>query len=79
MCKSSIHDFLQRLPKCEHHMHLEGALSPHVLFQLAEKNQIKLPQDDDAFQSPEALLKRYQKSAFRANQSQLDTNEFYIC
>ena len=44
-------------------MHLEGALSPHLLFQLAEKNQIKLPQDDAAFQSPESLLERYQRSA----------------
>lgn len=61
MCKYPVHQLLQRLPKCEHHMHLEGALSPRVLFQLAEKNQIQLPQDDDAFKSPESLLARYQK------------------
>lgn len=54
-------DFLRSLPKCEHHMHLEGALTPHVLFVLAEKNNITLPQDDDAFKSPEALLERYQR------------------
>lgn len=40
-------------------MHLEGALTPHVLFKLASKNSISLPQDDKAFQSPAALLQRY--------------------
>ncbi|KAH7128284.1 hypothetical protein B0J11DRAFT_266422 [Dendryphion nanum] len=61
MCKTSIHEFLKRLPKCEHHMHLEGALSPRVLFQLAEKNNITLPQDDEAFHSPDTLLARYKR------------------
>ncbi|KAF2120303.1 hypothetical protein BDV96DRAFT_322953 [Lophiotrema nucula] len=61
MCKSPIHDFLKLLPKCEHHIHLEGALTPPVLFQLAQRNNITLPQDDDAFQSSEFLLQRYQR------------------
>ncbi|KAF1995653.1 adenosine deaminase [Amniculicola lignicola CBS 123094] len=61
MCQSSLHDFLQRLPKCEHHLHLEGALSTKVLFELAERNNIALPSDDEAFRSPEALEKRYQR------------------
>ncbi|CAK4030056.1 adenosine deaminase [Lecanosticta acicola] len=56
---SSMDTFLQKLPKCEHHMHLEGALTPHVLFQLASKNNITLPPDDPAFSSPETLLARY--------------------
>jgi adenosine deaminase len=42
-------------------MHLEGSLSPEVLFTLAKRNNITLPQDDDAFQSPEALLARYNR------------------
>lgn len=42
-------------------MHLEGALRPHVLFHLAAKNNVTLPQDDEAFSSPEALLLRYQR------------------
>lgn len=42
-------------------MHLEGALTPQVLFKLAAKNRITLPQDDEAFNSPEALLERYQR------------------
>lgn len=42
-------------------MHLEGALSPQLLFRLAHHNHITLPQHDDAFQSPDALLERYQR------------------
>ncbi|KAG9806878.1 hypothetical protein KCU98_g22483, partial [Aureobasidium melanogenum] len=61
MCKSTFHSFLQELPKCEHHMHLEGSLSPEVLFTLAKRNNITLPQDDTAFQSPETLLARYDR------------------
>ncbi|KAF2196558.1 adenosine deaminase [Delitschia confertaspora ATCC 74209] len=59
MCKTSLHDFLRRLPKCEHHIHLEGALTPSLLFQLAKKNRISLPKDDKAFISPHSLLARY--------------------
>ncbi|KAL8771005.1 MAG: hypothetical protein Q9209_003424 [Squamulea sp. 1 TL-2023] len=61
MCKSPLHCFLVALPKCEHHMHLEGSLSPNLLFSLAQRNHIDLPspQDDPAFASPDALLQRY--------------------
>ncbi|KAF2092738.1 adenosine deaminase [Rhizodiscina lignyota] len=59
MCKSSIHSFLQALPKVEHHMHIEGALSPSLIFKLAAKNGIELPKDDSAFSSVESLVERY--------------------
>ncbi|KAF2641781.1 adenosine deaminase [Massarina eburnea CBS 473.64] len=61
MTNSDFQPFLRALPKCEHHMHLEGALSPEVLFKLAAKNNITLPQDDSAFASPESLLARYRR------------------
>lgn len=61
MCQSNIHTFLKRLPKCEHHIHLEGALSPALLFQLASQNNISLPKEDTAFISPESLHARYTK------------------
>ncbi|KAF1845873.1 adenosine deaminase [Cucurbitaria berberidis CBS 394.84] len=62
MCKSPLHSFLVELPKCEHHLHLEGCLSPALLFQLAAKNNITLPSSDEdpAYQSPVTLAKRYQ-------------------
>ncbi|KAL8717808.1 MAG: hypothetical protein Q9225_004981 [Loekoesia sp. 1 TL-2023] len=42
-------------------MHLEGSLSPNLLFSLAYRNGITLPDSktDPAFGSPDALLERY--------------------
>jgi adenosine deaminase len=60
MCKSSLHDLIASLPKVEHHIHLEGALEPDLLFQLAARNDIKLP-EDAAFSNEESLLQRYQE------------------
>jgi adenosine deaminase len=60
MCRTKLHDFLEELPKCEHHIHIEGSLEPALLFELAEKNNIKLPrEEDEAFTSPESLKERY--------------------
>ena len=59
MCKSAIHPFLAALPKCEHHIHLEGSLSPELLFTLAERNSVTLPSSDPAFISSTTLLDRY--------------------
>ena len=59
MCNSKHHAFLKALPKCEHHMHLEGALTPDLLFGLAAKNNIQLSKDDTAFASVETLRERY--------------------
>ncbi|KAK5132379.1 hypothetical protein LTR08_009150 [Meristemomyces frigidus] len=42
-------------------MHLEGALTPAILFQLAAKNNIQLPSDDPAFASPSTLADRYNR------------------
>jgi adenosine deaminase len=60
MCKSPLHPLIHSLPKVEHHIHLEGALEPHLFFELAGRNDVKLPTDDTAFTSEEALLQRYQ-------------------
>ncbi|KAH7077137.1 hypothetical protein FB567DRAFT_534608 [Paraphoma chrysanthemicola] len=61
MCKSELHSLIASLPKCEHHLHLEGCLSPSLVFQLASKNNITLPSasEDPAYASPEALAARY--------------------
>lgn len=61
MCRSSTHAFLAALPKCEHHMHLEGSLAPSLLFKLADQNSIALPSptEDPSFASATALLDRY--------------------
>jgi len=61
MCKSNLHALIERLPKCEHHIHLEGALTPELLFSLAQKNNISLPSEDPAFESPAKLNERYRQ------------------
>ena len=63
MCKDPLHPFLQALPKCEHHMHVEGSLSHELLFTLAARNKVSLPtiDSDAAFASPAALLQRYDR------------------
>ncbi|GES66403.1 adenosine deaminase [Aspergillus terreus] len=58
MCQSDLHDFIHGLPKCEHHVHLEGCLTPELIFELAERNNVKLP-DDPAYESTETLTRRY--------------------
>lgn len=62
MCKVTLHDFLAELPKCEHHIHLEGCLTPALVFRLAAKNNISLPsvEEDPSYESPETLAKRYE-------------------
>jgi adenosine deaminase len=61
MCQSPLHPFLSALPKCEHHIHIEGSLSPTLLFTLSAKNSIPLPSpaEDAAFTSAETLDARY--------------------
>lgn len=61
MCRDALHELLVALPKIEHHMHLEGSLSPALLFDLATRNKISLPTDDPAFSSANALLDRYSR------------------
>ena len=36
-------DFISGLPKAELHVHIEGALEPELLFELAERNRVALP------------------------------------
>lgn len=61
-------EFLLELPKCEHHLHLEGTLEPDLLFPLAKRNNITLP---EVFpKSVEELKDKYRK--FRDLQDFLD-------
>lgn len=59
-----INSLLERVPKCELHIHIEGSLEPELMFALARRNGIRLP-----FASVEALRQAYR---FRDLQDFLD-------
>jgi adenosine deaminase len=49
--------WIQRLPKVELHLHIEGTLEPELMFALAQRNNVQLP-----FASVEAVRNAYQFS-----------------
>ncbi len=48
-------EFLQKLPKAELHIHIEGSLEPELMFDIGQRNGIKLP-----FSSVEDVRAAYQ-------------------
>lgn len=63
MCRTALHNFLRDLPKCEHHVHLEGCLTPELVFDLAKRNGVQLPDpaQQPEFQSPATLHQHYEQ------------------
>lgn len=39
----ALRQFIERMPKTELHLHIEGTLEPELLFALAQRNQVALP------------------------------------
>jgi adenine deaminase len=58
---------MERLPKCELHIHIEGSLEPELMFALAARNHIRLP-----YESVEAL-----RAAYRFTQLQDFLDMYY--
>lgn len=51
---TDMHELIERLPKAELHVHIEGTLEPELMFELARRNRVQLP-----FSSVEALRAAY--------------------
>jgi adenosine deaminase len=49
--------FVERIPKAELHLHIEGTLEPELMFELASRNGVVLP-----FKSPAEVRKAYEFS-----------------
>lgn len=45
---ATLAELLQRMPKAELHVHIEGTLEPELIFQLAQRNGVALPYADEA-------------------------------
>lgn len=61
VCPAHAVEFLRALPKCEHHIHIEGTLEPAMLFSLVEKHKVTL--DPAMYSTIEALEERYRNFA----------------
>ncbi|SDM41896.1 adenosine deaminase [Maricaulis salignorans] len=57
---SSLHALIERLPKAELHLHLEGSLEPELMFELARRNGIEIP-----FATVEDIHKAYDFSSLQ--------------
>ncbi|KAF0112181.1 MAG: adenosine deaminase [Hyphomonadaceae bacterium] len=53
----NIEKFIKGLPKAELHLHLEGSLEPEMMFELAARNNIKIP-----FKTPDEVRAAYKFS-----------------
>src|SRR5947207_12504147 len=52
-----VRTFVERMPKAELHVHIEGTLEPELMFELASRNRVALP-----YKSPEEVRKAYEFS-----------------
>jgi adenine deaminase len=66
MCDQLL-QLVQRMPKAELHLHIEGSLEPEMAFRLAERNKVRLP-----YPSVEAL-----RAAYAFNSLQEFLNVYY--
>src|SRR5215470_4628908 len=52
-----VKNFVDRMPKAELHLHIEGTLEPELMFELALRNRVALP-----YRTPDEVRKAYEFS-----------------
>ena len=56
----NITEYIIKIPKAELHLHIEGTFEPELMFEIAQRNQVKIP-----YQSVEEVKKAYQFSCLQ--------------
>ena len=56
----NITEYIKKIPKAELHLHIEGTFEPELMFEIAQRNQVKIP-----YQSVEEVKKAYQFSCLQ--------------
>jgi adenine deaminase len=50
-----LEQLIERIPKAELHIHIEGSLEPELMFELGRRNQLKVP-----YESADDVRKAYE-------------------
>lgn len=45
MNRSDLKTFIEKLPKAELHLHIEGSFEPELMFEIAQRNRVEIPYD----------------------------------
>ena len=67
------YDWLNKLPKIELHLHLEGTLEPELMFELAQRNGISL-----SYKSVEEVKAAYQFNNLDRKSTRLNSSHVVI-
>ena len=59
MCQDALHKLLMQVPKCEHHVHLEGALTPGLFLALFTRHNASLQAESHIYASLASLRDHY--------------------
>lgn len=52
--------YIKKVPKAELHLHIEGTFEPELMFEIAQRNQVKIP-----YNSVEEVKKRINLTVFK--------------